>query len=520
MFSGITAKSASAFGAEWVSGRRRAFFLSFIFGFVVRLIPEFLSSPYPIGYDPIYYVWRIQNGVVWHHWSQVFSTWLLYAILISLHNVTHLDPFVLVKFTAALLFGFNACGIFYFATKGLGWTIKKGLLASVFFSLQLAALVFSSNFYRNMLGLGILLFALPLIKDDFESRRRFLVFVLLSVLVVFGHEYGSVILSAVVLGFLVNRFLKRTQMNLLKRLMAVLPALVLFLVSIYFIVYPVRFAVDANVIAVYEPRGNYQGALFFLRNYLAVYETAQHFRMYLDLASQIFSFFIGLYIVALPLVLAGFFKDNVLDSWTALLLIGSFGPLVIPFFALEYWYRWTLMLVYPFTFYAVNGITKILQSSQRAIGSTLRRAKWMKFSKIAARLLLFLPFFPGLVFATSMATGTANVDRSVPLHDVGDTIVAIQWLDVELDDNSVLLVQSVFSEWIHLYLDDRHTRINFRDDIAGAINIALQQSFNDVYFLWWRENMGLHDLSVPSGFTSVFESGRISVFSYSSSLGV
>lgn len=34
---------------------RTAFFLLFMLGFVVRLIPEVLSYPYPIGFDTVFY---------------------------------------------------------------------------------------------------------------------------------------------------------------------------------------------------------------------------------------------------------------------------------------------------------------------------------------------------------------------------------------------------------------------------------------------------------------------------------
>jgi hypothetical protein len=97
-------KSAESFWTRVVSGWSRILFLCFVFGFVVRLIPEVLARSYPIGYDPIYYVWVIKSSVVWSDWSRVFSTWLLYGILVGAFNVTRMDPFVLVKFAAALLF--------------------------------------------------------------------------------------------------------------------------------------------------------------------------------------------------------------------------------------------------------------------------------------------------------------------------------------------------------------------------------------------------------------------------------
>ena len=503
-------KFAENFGVRLVFGWSSVLFLCFFFGFVVRLIPEVLSFSYPIGYDSIYYAWRLQSSVGWLDWSSVFSTWLLYAILAGLFNVTRLDPFVLVKFAAALLFGFNACGIYYFATKALGWTIKKGLLAAVFFSFQMAALSFSSNFYRNMLGLGILLFALPLVKDEFKTLRRFLVFALLSVLVVFAHEYGSVILFTVVLGFLVSRFLKRTNVDVLRLSVAVLPALVLFLVSVYFMVFPVSRQIESNVIGAYAPTGNYPGVLFFVKDYLATYGTAQYSPAYLNLASQVLSLFAGFFIVVLPLVLVGFFKDDVLNSWTVLLLAGSFGALVTPFFALDWWYRWMLMLVYPFTFYAANGITKILQASRRAFGLTVPRVRWAKLADWTVKLILVLPLSLGLVFMATNMQGTA-----VPLRDVDDTIRAMQWLDAHMDDGSALLMHDAFSNWARLYLDKNHIAICFNADVQRAIDVALQRGFSRVYFVWWNENNDWFSLTVPNGFVAVFSSGRVSAFEYS-----
>jgi hypothetical protein len=488
----------------------RAFSLSFIFGFVVRLVPEVLFLTYPIGFDPIWYAWRIRSGVVWYDWSQVFSTWLLYAVLVPLYNATRVGLFGLLKFTAALLFGFNACGVYYFATKALGWTVKRGLLASVFFSLQAAALFLSANLYRNMLGLGVLLFTLPLIKDDLKSAKSFMAFALLSMLVVLSHEIAAVILFVVVLGFLVARFLKRAKMDVSRHLITVTPALVFFIISFYFIAFPVAYTVERNVINLSEPSGNYQGALFFFRDYLAV-QAAQPYVQYFDLSSQVFSFFAVLYILILPFVLVGFFRDAVLDSWTALLLIGSFGAVVIPVFALSVWSRWMLILVYPFTFYAVNGIVKVRRQSSSLVDSALQPSRWMRLRRTAVTLIIIIPILCGLVYTGMALPAQVSV---VPLRDFDDTVKAMRWLNSRMDDGSVLLTHFAFFWWSRLCLDERHTRVYFKDDIEGALSLALQRGFDDVYFVWWNQKIGWFSLTVPSGFVSVFDSGRISVFKY------
>jgi len=264
---------------------------------------------------------------------------------------------------------------------------------------------------------------------------------------------------------------------------------------------------ERNVIRIYEPKGNYQGTLFFLRNYLESYE-AEQYSEYVNLASQVSLLFARFYLPILPFVLAGFFKDDILNGWTILLLMGSFGVLLMPFFALNFWYRWMLMLVYPFTFYAVNGAATILRLSHIAFDSTMKWVKKLKPLKTVMKLILILPFSSGLISAV-----TAMQGRSVPLSDVEDTIKAMKWLNSQMEDHSVLITHITFFNWARLYLDDKHTLVYFEDDIEKAVDVALQ-GFNDVYFIWWSDSAAWHDFKVPEGFVSVFDSGRISVFAY------
>jgi len=512
-------------------GFGKGLFLSFLLGFGVRLIPEVLSHPYVIGFDTVYYAWRIESGVVWYHWSQVFSTWLLYGILISVYNVVQGDPFLLLKLMAPLLFGLNACGIYYFATKGLNWTIKMGLFASLFFCFQMAALRISWDLYRNVLGLGLLLFALPWIRNGVESLREFLFFALLSVLVVLSHEYGAVALFASVLGVALSDFLKGAKKGALKVLMAVSPAVALFLARVYLVVFPASYVVESNVISMYQTVGRYRGPFFFLTNYLAVHDAVQYYPTYLDLALHVFLLFALLYLVVLPLVLVGFFRDELLDSWSVLLLIGAFGALVMPFFALDLWNRWMLMLVYPFTFYAVNGVARVLCSGCQVVGSDFHLLRWMRLSKRVVKPVLVVSFSLGLVFmVTPLFFGRVGVlgflttfsyvpstmqCNSVPLVDVDDTIKVMQWLDVQMDGGSVLLAQNAFVWWAKLYLGSQHTLVCFISDVKGAVDVAVEYGFSRLYFVWWNEPIGWYGLMVPGDFSRVFSSGRISVFEFS-----
>ncbi len=529
--SGMTGLSARLRSSLRAIDFKKGLILAFVVGFAIRLIPEVLSFPYPIGFDTVYYAWRIKSGVVWYDWSQVFTTtWLLYGLLIPVYNLVRGDPFLVLKVAAPLLFGLDACGVYYFAVKALNWTNRKSLLAAGLFSFQFAALALSWGFFRNVLGLGVLLFALPWVKNGVRGWKEFGFLALLSVLIVFSHEYAAVVLFVAVGGIILGHLLKTKRVGIVRVLAAVSPAFVLFLTRFYYVFSPVVSSVQDRVIMSYQPVGHYGGALFFFTNYLAVSDSVQIYSSYLDLVISVFSLFALFFIVLMPLVLVGFFRDKVLDSWVLLLLVGSFGAVVVPVFALDLWSRWMLMLVFPFTFYAANGVARVFHTGGMTISPGFRRLDWLKLSKRSVKGLLVVSASLSLVYmCVPLFFGQAGVfgfpttvnyapstmqSTTVPLVDVDGTARSMEWLNTRMGAGSVLLAQDAFFYWARLYVDNGRSLVYFKSNVLGAVDLALERGFNRVYFVWWNENIGWYGLTVPAGFTSVYSSGRISVFEY------
>jgi hypothetical protein len=48
--------------------------------------------------------------------------------------------------------------------------------------------------------------------------------------------------------------------------------------------------------------------------------------------------------------------------------------------------------------------------------------------------------------------------------------------------------------------------------VDTAVNTALNRGFENVFFVWWSESIGWYGVSVPDGFISVQDFGRISVY--------
>jgi hypothetical protein len=502
--------------------------IAFAFGAAVRAIPELLSFPYPIGFDTIYYAWRIKEGVVWTNWSGVFTSWLLFGILVPLYRLLAADPFMILKAAMPLLFGLNTCGVYFLATEGLGWSARKSLFAVGLFSFQMAILGLSWNFYRNMLGLGILLFALPWVLKDKLDSKSLVLFSVLSVLAVFSHEYASVLLFASVFSIMVFHYLRGRSRDAVKVFVAALPAMAAFSATLYFTLYPLHIGAPSNVLMAFQRQGHYSGPLFFMTNYLSVVDPVQNYAGYLSLAASVVSLFALLYVAVLPLAVAGFFRNAVLDAWLVLLCVGAFGCLVAPFFALDLWNRYMLMLVFPLTLYAANGFSKVLKKAKPSI--VLPCFCRLKLSCRAAKGLVLVSVVGGFVFMTSpMFSGRGGVFglpttvnyvpstmlcNAVPLEDVAGTVEAFQWVDHVMNGDSAFLAHDALFEWARLSLSEQHAIVFFKYDVSSAIALAAEQGYRHVWLVWWNTDIGWYGFKVPESFHPVFSSGRISVFEY------
>ncbi|MCW4021668.1 MAG: hypothetical protein NWF02_00690, partial [Candidatus Bathyarchaeota archaeon] len=462
--------------------------LAFVVGFVVRLIPELLSFPYPIGWDTIYYASRINSGIFFVHGSDIFGSWLVYGILVTLHNLTQLEPFVLLKIVAPLLYGGTCAGMFFVAWKRFDWSSKKSLLVSVLFAFQLAALAVSWQFYRNVFGMMVFLFALPFLKDNISWKGTAILSVL-ALFAVWGHELAVVSLFFVVFGMLVLSVYKKQKIPY-RLLLAMVPALVLFLGN-FVLISPFAVPINPNLVRIDDSVWAHPCGLFFITDYLSVNTPIESYGSYFDLFFDVTSLFVILYALLLPLVGVGYFKDKALNFWSLILLLGALGCLLVPFASLFLWARWMLLLVYPFSFFVANGLAKLSKTVSWV--SVSRFFRWFKINKnVGVGLALVSVVVGGLFMCWPLAEGKYGLinwggtfkyvpstmqSSSVPLQDTPGVIDSYEWLNANMDEDSSLLVADVFDMWTMLYLDENHQAFLFDHDLENAANYAINQGY-------------------------------------------
>ena len=493
-------------------------------GFIIRLIPELLAFPYPIGFDTVYYASRMKNGIIWSYWTQFFtSTWLFHAITIPIYNLSKMDPFLILKIVVPIIYGLNVMGVYLSAREILGWNTSKSLLAGFFFSIQLASLRISWDLLRNILGMAFLLFALTSIKR-IESKQGLTLFSILSLLTIFAHELAAVTLFVIVLG-LVSLSLIKKQIRTGDKmvLLGFLPALIVFLAGIYLRLFPIRYKAETNVISAKDINIGSVG-VFFLVNYLDIKTSVDYYVSYLDLASNVTALFCVLYLPWVFLVFKGFFRHKILNFWTGLLMVGSFGCLIAPFCALLYWYRWMFMLVYPFTFYAINGLENLSEKTRsKSFAVSLKASERKVKAMVLAAVLLGCIY---LATPSLMTTCNAGIFRipyiykyfstspTVPYQDVDDVINAMTWLDENMENRSCVVLHHAFFFWGIYNLNSSHTIIHFTNNITAALNICFEKGYKPIYLVWWNQNIGWYNFSPPDSFVPIENFGRISVFKY------
>jgi len=488
------------------------------------LVPEILAFPHPVGFDTVYYALIMKNGVIWNGGASFFtSSWLLYAFIVPVYGFVGGDPFMVLKLVAPVLFGLNVVGVYWFSRKMLGWSVLLSFVAGGFFAFQLAALRISWDLLRNTLGMSLLLFTLPFVKT-LDSKRGFFIFVVLSLLTVFAHEYAAVTLLVIVLGVIAWRLLKGNFEKIWQRLtVATVPALIVFMAGVFLRVFPSGAVSASRMIDAGDSVSGSVGGLFFLVDYLKVRSAVDSYATYGNLVFSVLVLFGVLYLSYLVLVLKGYFRSRVLDLWTGLLLFGAFGCLVFPFLALEYWHRWMFMLVYPFTFYAVNGLRRARISSRLNGATWFHPRKYGNKLMTAATLILGMTYLVSPVLMANLnsslpsvtsASAYFSVSPTVPYEDVDSVVALMGWLNSNMTEDSCVLLQHAFVSWGQIYLNETRTIVQFEVDPKKALSTAVEHGFGRLLFVLWSVKIGWYGTETPDGFAEVHSEGRLSVYEY------
>jgi hypothetical protein len=449
----------------------------FLVGVVLRGIPELLVSWYPVGYETIASYAPAMMTFYGRSLIDVFvSTFrtgpLFYLSMWLVANVTGAHAFLILKATGPLLYGSLAVSFFLFLKRGLRLDGKIAFVAALLLVFQVAALRESWDRLRNLLGLIFLFPALTALKSDYEYKWSLVD--ILATLTALSREYIALVLFVTVLGF---AFLERKDRVI--SLIALAPALAVFAVM------------------------NSPRQLWWSYASDSEYTWSSYFWAVQD----IFSIFAICYLPLLPFVVKGFKRDKLLDSMLGLLLIGSFSVIVSPWFAVPGYQRWLMLLVFPFSVYAVMGFERFRLFDK---GS---------FRKLVVILLIFMVIGVGYSSGAFSYVALPNswvptnlVQSSIAWNQIDDVRGALRWLDKNAVANSSILAEERFSGWTLIYLKRANNDVKVIVYAANSLpQPALEKALNDgflwIYLIWYTD-------SSLKNFQMVYSQNSVSIFQY------
>jgi len=439
-----------------------------------------LVTPYPVGYETITWyapiMTRFPAMSVFDVFAETFRAYLyplFYVLMWFAASVSGAHAFVLLKVAGAVLYGCLALVFFVFLRRGLRFEWKIAFVSSLLLVFQVAALRISWDRFRTILGLIFVFPALTVLRMG--HRFKWPLVAGLAVLTMLSREYVALILFVPVLGF---AFLERKER--LASFVALAPALTMFVAMVY----PTKFW--WSVVS--------EGQ-FTLGNYLWMVQDA-------------LSIFAICFLSLLPFVLKGFKRDRLLDPLTGFLLLGSFSAALFPWFAIPGYQRWLMLLVFPFTIYAVLGFERFHLFDKRG------------FRKLVAILLIFMAIgvgystgafsYVGLLPNSYVAVNL--VQSSIPWNQIDDVKDVLGWLDENAAPNSLVLAEERFYGWTLIYLRRANSDVKVVTYSAtsppwAALEKVLDDGFRWVYLIWYSDS-NLQD------FRAIYSQNDVSVFQY------
>jgi len=484
-------------------GEGRFLLFAFLIPLAVRALPEVLMGPYVVGFDsiayyvPFVYSW-IRHGV--DFWGFLAEVPLLYSILTPI-ALLGVDLVFAIKVVAPLLHGFLALAVYGFASRALGWSLRKSLFATLLVTLYFVALRVSWDLLRNELALIFLFVTLTMLHKGWNDWKSYVLLSLAMILVTLSHELVTVIMFVVVAAVVLRFLLKKEYVEARRLVLASLPAVLMFLLIFY-----AKCRVSSGeflTVLVSFPEKESDGWLSLFG-----------FSSYQDMVVNMVGFLLYCYFLLLPLAVMGAksLKNFLIKSWT----LWSLGAILFPVITQSSGfggYRWILMLTYPLSFYAVEALTNIKLRSRRLL--VLLTLGIFTASFVA------MPY-PYGIFAIPQYTAyvpSSMLQNSVPLSDCEDTVNVLRWLKDGMDGNARLLTHRAFYGWTLLVLnEDQIIQYEYGNPERVAEEMA-HLGHDPIYLIWWVNGYGWYGQpTVSPFFREAFHSGRIAIYVYTVSM--
>jgi hypothetical protein len=421
--------------------------LALMIPLVVRLIPEILMYPYPLGFDTmslyIPSLTTLNKGLEIITWDLVNDRPFFFS-LASLPYPFGEAPSI--KLFTPIVHGVMGLTSYLYARE-IFKNKGKALATSLLLTLYFIALRVSWDLLSNELGVALIFAVLIFLKKEGEGWGWSLSTMLVSLAIVFTHEGASLILFLVTIPTALNQLRGKDYGSWLKTAIAILIPLGVYIFRLYSLEVSI---VSGAMGGWWYPSGTP-----------------------LEVALSVIEFFLYCNLPLLPFAILGVWgeaKDPGLIAWLLGCGLASLLPVISPTLTFSYWQRWTMMIVYPLAFFAVDGIDALKRIKIGMITSRFKSLE-LRLPVALIAIILFASLSTGFIFGTGENPHPYfNVYRTekrwilyrIPAtmqyntlykNEAEETHEAITLLNSEKVKDGCLIVDMTFRGYAALYLD-------------------------------------------------------------------
>jgi hypothetical protein len=415
--------------------KKYPYLIVFSVAIVLRLVPEILAFPYPVGYDVInYYLPVIKNFE--QYWPTISNQFPFYvSLLYGISEVFRAEPQLVISSSIVLVFGLFSIAIFSIGRNLLRLDNFQSIFLSIFVIFQLGVLRTSWDLHKDMFALSLTFFSLLFIsKIPKLSKNLIAVTAALNIVTVLADRMIGLLLSVTLIGsFILTR----------DRGLAMI-------------------AVFVIVIYALSLQANHDNIEYNLKMVGPNNSTNEIYN-----PTNLIVLFLVMNAILLPSGIVGFIKSKLIIFKIPLLIsvIGSFTWIIFPNTSAFLPDRWIVIFSIFLSLFSGYGFISLIENRRISISTR----------KLNNYLIVLLPFiFLGSAFAVSPNNSYFNIYgvfhqfigpygpltmqyNSISVPESRSLLSVIDWInnDTNTPEGSVIMGSKHLRGWMELELKER-----------------------------------------------------------------
>lgn len=433
----------------------------FVLGCFIRIIPDLIAYPYPIGYDIVNYYIPLADklNTIFQNDSFQFYPYLLYAFKLFIP----LNPQGLMLSLSSITYGLFSVSI-YLLLKGLN--LKPALFMTVFILFQISALRTTWDLQKDILALSFTFLIIYLILEDRKAyffNIRIIHFGIIISLVILTFLTDNMIAFLLIISLLIYFAIKK-DIKYIISLTIIIISIISFLVVVDntkndLLINSINHILTGNI----KANENYTplnlGILFIMMN-----------------------------ILTLPLFIYGlkYLHELLLYIPLSMALLGSFTWIVLPYSAILLPDRWIIISGIFISIFSSYGLIRLFSNYKDKPNYKIL-LPIMSFYIIIGLFYMILPYeyaFPiyGIFTEyTHFFVPSTMQFNSIDIVDNRDLSIAIDWLNNHTNPKSIIYGDSYLSGWMKMLLKDKRIfQYNYTKSTGNGIHITLANKIDSI----------------------------------------